>query len=69
LFVGVEAEGTHSSEELNIKITSTLNEDANNESWGVRDFFIYYSACAKSCHECTGPKESDCSKCQENYAV
>lgn len=49
LFIGVEAEGGHSDDELDIKISSTLNEDAANESWGVRDFFLFYTSCAKAC--------------------
>ena len=60
LFIGVEAEGGHSDEELNIQISSTLNEDAKNESWGVRDFFLFYTSCAKACAECSGPTEKDC---------
>lgn len=46
LFIAVEAEGGHSDDEMNIKIASNLDEDANNESWGVRDFFLFYSSCA-----------------------
>jgi hypothetical protein len=40
---------------MNIKIASNLDEDANNESWGVRDFFLFYSSCASACSECSGP--------------
>lgn len=69
LFIAVDAEGGHSDDELDIKISATINEDANNESWGIRDFFIYYTACAKSCNECSGPKLTDCTKCQDNWAV
>jgi hypothetical protein len=55
----VETEVQHTGPAL-VRITSNLNEAADNESWGVRDFFIYVAKCADNCAACSGPQASDC---------
>lgn len=67
LFVRVEVDVAHSKPDALVEITSNLNEAADNESWGVRDFFVYFASCAKDCGECTGPAPADCKKCLNNY--
>ena len=41
-------------------VTTNLNEAANNESWGIRDFYLFYAACSSNCGKCTGPLPKDC---------
>lgn len=69
LLVRVEVEVAHTKSDVLIEFTSTLNEAPENESWGIRDFFLYSAQCAKDCAECTGPKPADCSKCANNWAL
>jgi hypothetical protein len=54
---------------VKVQVTSNLNEPPNTESWGIRDLFLYIAKCAKDCGECTGPSASDCTKCQNDYAI
>lgn len=59
MFVRTEVDVDHTGDSSKIEFTSTLDEVVN-ESFGLRDFYIYYAACSDNCAECTGPKESDC---------
>ena len=59
-FFRVEVDAAHDRDTANIEITGTIDEAANNESWGVRDFFLYVAKCAKFCNRCNGPSPSDC---------
>lgn len=51
----------HTSDKLEILITSSLDEDATNESWAFRDFYFYYEPindCASLFTECNYQGES-----------
>ena len=57
-------------------ITSTLDEAPINESWGVRDFYLFYAACSPNCGKCTGPLPKDCTciilfnkECSNNWVM
>jgi hypothetical protein len=50
LVVGVDAEVAHTKGVANIVVGSDLDETPDNESFGVRDFFLYIAKCAKSCY-------------------
>jgi hypothetical protein len=39
--VNVNQEVPHTFNAVNLKLTSTLDEGADNESWGVRQFYLY----------------------------
>lgn len=69
IFVGVDAEVAHTKGNVNIVISSDLDEAPDNESFGVRDFFLYIARCAKACDICLGPNESDCTskKCFNHF--
>jgi hypothetical protein len=42
----------HNSPNLQILITTTLNQDASDESWGIRDFFVFIEKCPAGCTLC-----------------
>lgn len=44
-------------------MTSTLDEDPLNESWGVRDFQLFLGKCYRGCTACTGGSKADCTTC------
>jgi len=69
LFVGVDAEVAHNKGVVNLAISSDLDETPDNESFGVRDFFLYFAKCAKSCAQCSGPLDADCTKCNDNWIL
>jgi hypothetical protein len=41
-------------------MTSTLEENADNESWGIRDFMISFSPCPEGCSVCTEATLTSC---------
>jgi hypothetical protein len=50
----------HNSPNVNIVLTSTLDEEAPNESWGFREFTLSYMACPGECAVCN---DDDADKC------
>lgn len=60
LFTRVEVDVVHTGDQATVLLTSTLDEAPINESWGVRDFFLFYAACSTNCGKCTGPLPKDC---------
>ncbi|CAD8107342.1 unnamed protein product [Paramecium primaurelia] len=56
----------HTGNNMLINFTSTLDQGSDDESFGLRDLFIYYLPCADRCNECHGPTISDCIKCSDN---
>lgn len=50
----------HRSENLVILMTSNLDENADNESWGIRDFQLYVMECTSKCAVCSGNKQDEC---------
>jgi hypothetical protein len=53
--VNVEFVVPHKGEVVNLKLTSTLDEGLDNESWGVRDFFLFAGKCYNFCRSSSGP--------------
>lgn len=48
-FSRVEVEAAHTGASTAVSFTTTLDEHPNNESFGLRDFFLYIAKCAPSC--------------------
>lgn len=44
--VNVEFMVNHRNAAVKLDLTSTLNEGLDNESWGIRDFFLFAARCA-----------------------
>lgn len=45
---------------MNFVLTSTLDEEANNESWAFRNFEVYYVPCPADCGLCHNGDVNDC---------
>lgn len=60
-FTRIEVEAAHTGSKVDLKFLTTLDEAPNNESFGVRDFYLFIAKCSDNCDECTGPKPADCS--------
>lgn len=41
-------------------MTSTLNEASSNESWGIRDFYLYVYTCPAGCKICNPQNLKSC---------
>jgi hypothetical protein len=50
-------------------MTSTLDESFDNESWGLRDFFLFVGRCNKHCTACKGPGIAECTACEETHML
>lgn len=50
-------------------MTTTLDEDMANESWGVRQFYLWVAKCADNCEECTGAQPNECTVCTAPYQM
>lgn len=62
----------HKMTNLVITMTTNLDEAANNESWGIRDFQIFVYTCAANCVICDSSSPDGCSvwtKFQFNYVT
>jgi hypothetical protein len=57
----------HTSNSLEIKFISSFDEDLSNESWGIREIYIYLNMCDTTCLSCSGPLATDCLTCQINF--
>ncbi|CAK80488.1 unnamed protein product (macronuclear) [Paramecium tetraurelia] len=62
IFVRNELDLSHTNSQVQISFTSTLDEPQG-ESFGLRDFVIFYGACTSNCAKCTGPSGSECQGC------
>ena len=51
----------HTNIEASIVITTTLDEVAPNESWGVKNFRIGLTLCPKGCDICSANTLASCS--------
>ncbi|KAM3137913.1 hypothetical protein pb186bvf_009994 [Paramecium bursaria] len=67
LLTQIEINAVHTADKALFHITTNLDEAANNESWGIRDFYVFIAKCADNCAQCTGPKGSDCKKCAQDF--
>lgn len=52
-----------------ITITSTINEPADNESWGLNNFHMFYFLCYPSCKTCNGETSTNCQSCYDFATV
>jgi Uma2 family endonuclease len=50
----------HNSPSLTIIMMSSLNQDASDESWGIRDFSISIKPCPDGCVICNNNEQSEC---------
>ena len=50
-------------------MTSTLDDGLDEESWGIRDFFLFIGKCAKHCSACKGPGVQECTKCEKSHKL
>lgn len=50
----------HTKSDMLVEFKTTLNQGAQDESWGVRDFYLHVAYCSENCKECVGPKEAEC---------
>ncbi|CAD8114389.1 unnamed protein product [Paramecium sonneborni] len=65
IFVRIEQDLIHSNNQVEIKFTTTLDESFDGESFGLRDFVIFYGSCTDNCDQCTGPTGSECQMCSK----
>lgn len=57
----VEGTVEHNSPTLTLLLTSSVNELADNESWGIREFQITAQECPKDCKLCSkGDEAAQC---------
>ncbi|CAD8120114.1 unnamed protein product [Paramecium sonneborni] len=56
----------HTGKYMLLQFKSTLDQAADDESFGLTDLYIYYLPCADQCDECSGPQIQDCIKCSNN---
>ena len=53
----------HISSTMTIKFSSSLDEDPENESYGIKSIQIILFPCDSTCNTCTGPSANDCTSC------
>ncbi|CAD8106310.1 unnamed protein product [Paramecium primaurelia] len=67
--VAIEVIQKHSEPTLKISFSSSLSKDLNQQSWGIRDFFLFAAQCTKFCDECVGNAENECTKCHSTHTL
>lgn len=67
--VNVNHEVPHVFNAVNLRFSSTLDEGMENESWGIRQFFLHIAKCATNCIECSGPLDADCTACVAPFVI
>lgn len=50
----------HNSPSITLIMTSSLNQDAADESWGIRDFSITMKSCPDGCVVCNNNNQNEC---------
>lgn len=50
-------------------MTSTLDEGLDNESWGIKDFFLFIGKCHNHCTACNGPAANQCTACESTHQL
>ena len=58
----------HTSSSVQIKFISNFNEPLTNESWGIREIYIYLKMCDTTCLSCSGGSSFECQSCPK-YAT
>ncbi|CAD8060428.1 unnamed protein product [Paramecium sonneborni] len=67
--VNIEIIQKHKKNEMTVKFTSSLKQDIENQSWGIRDFFAFIAECPKFCKSCFGSGDNECLKCEETHQL
>lgn len=49
LLTQIEVDAAHTAEKASFHLTTNLDEAANNESWGIRDFYVFIAKCSDNC--------------------
>ena len=57
----------HTVSELTLKFSTNLNQNASDESWGIKDLLVTYYTCFVGCDICTGPTNADCNRCVNTF--
>ncbi|KAL4466277.1 hypothetical protein ABPG73_005198 [Tetrahymena malaccensis] len=57
----------HSSQTIEVIITSALDESPYNESFGIRNLYILLEACIDNCQQCNN--STQCQKCMSGYGL
>ncbi|KAL4464370.1 hypothetical protein ABPG73_017849 [Tetrahymena malaccensis] len=57
---------TRSSYNFRLLFYSHLNEPYDNESFGIKNLYIYLNTCHPSCFTCDGPNYNNCLSCYDN---
>jgi hypothetical protein len=60
---------SHSSDSVEIKFLSNFDESLTNESWGIKEIYIYLKMCDTLCLTCFGSLSSECSTCHTNARI
>ncbi|CAD8096037.1 unnamed protein product [Paramecium sonneborni] len=68
-FERIDAVGDHTGDQIQITFTTTLDQNSNDESFGLRDLQLFYAPCSEDCKECSGPQFRDCTRCLYNYIL
>lgn len=53
----------HTSSSIYFSFRSTIDQDPWDESWGLRNFYLYYRVCDNSCQTCNGVASNNCLTC------
>jgi hypothetical protein len=56
----VDVSFPHSDDTAMVKVYTTLNQAANDESWGVRQLNIFLALCPDNCSTCTAKSPTAC---------
>lgn len=69
----VEFNTSHYKKDVTIEIKSDLKEPtvkyADPGSWGIRDFFIFFTRCHFLCKWCNGETEKHCTNCEPMFVL
>lgn len=58
--VDIDVTVLNSDTAVEVEFRTTLDQGAGDESWGVRDFYLYLGHCAEGCFDCVGNRKQDC---------
>lgn len=49
IFIRIELDLDHTGSQVETSFSTTLDEPTDGESFGLRDFIIYYGSCTDNC--------------------
>lgn len=59
----------HTASDVALKLTTNLDGNFTDESWGMNDLLVNYYICDPSCDTCIGPSNMDCLRCMPTYTM